>query len=124
MFYRDKTTTCDNNQLVYEYPPPKYSAERLFEILFDPDIPYNKVCKEKPSGIRCSAVDAGYLKFIDDIKKDEFGIWNYSGSHPVAYSVHADNGHMVIEKQVLLEKAFTIYDVYIALIHQIQRLRG
>ena len=83
---------------MYEYPPPKYSAERLFEILFDPDIPYHKVCKEKPSGVRCSAVDTGYLKCIDDIKKDEFGIWNYSGSHPVAYSVHSDNGHMVIEK--------------------------
>ena len=34
------------------------------------------------------------------ILKDGFGIWNYSGSHPIGYRVHfaEDDGHMVAEK--------------------------
>ena len=44
-------------------------------------------------------VDARNLKCLDDIKKDEFGMWDYSGSHPQAYEVyHKDCGYMSIEK--------------------------
>lgn len=38
------------------------------------------------------------LECIDDIKKDEFGLWNYSGSHPVCYRVQNKHGYMAIEK--------------------------
>ena len=90
-----------NNQPVFESPPPKYSAEQLLKILLDPNLPYSKVCKDKPAGVTCSAtyvVDTRNLKCLDDIKKDEFGIWNYSGSHPVSYRVHSKHGCMVVEK--------------------------
>ena len=38
----------------------------------------------KPTGIKASTtfvVDVRNLECLDDIKKDEFGIWHYSGSH-------------------------------------------
>lgn len=92
LFYSNESPLQNTSaeQPIYESPPPKYSAERLLEILLDPSIPYSKVCKEKPTGVTCSAtyvVDTRNLKCLDDIKKDDFGIWNYSGSHPVAYKV-------------------------------------
>lgn len=90
------------NQPIYEIPPPKYSAETILRILLDPKLPENRVCKVKPSGIKSSAtfvVNIRNLKCVDDIKKDEFGIWNYSGSHPQAYKVYnEDSGFMSIEK--------------------------
>lgn len=97
---------CDNEQRdsiqpIFETPPPKYLAERILQILLDPMIPQHKVCKEKPSGVTSSAtfvVDTRKLQCVDDIKKDEFGIWNYSGSHPQAYKVHDEDGYMSVEK--------------------------
>ena len=82
----EQMTSCNNNQPIYKLPPPKYSAEQILKILLDPNIPENKICKEKPSGITCSAtyvIDTNNLKCLDDVKKDEFGIWKYSGSHPI-----------------------------------------
>ena len=91
-----------NNQPIYEYPPMKYSAEKILKILLDPTIPEHKVCRVKPNGINKSStfvVDVRKLQCLDDIKKDEFGIWNYSGSHPQAYKVyHEDDGYVSVEK--------------------------
>ena len=99
-FYSDEPRDC--NQPVYEIPPSKYSADRILRILLNPKIPDHKVCRVKPSGIKSSGtfvVDARNLKCLDDIKKDEFGMWDYSGSHPQAYKVyHKDCGYMSIEK--------------------------
>ena len=95
----------------------KYSAERVLEILLNQDIAKDRICMKKPSGITCSAsyvVDVRTLDCLDDIKKDEFGIWNYSGSHP--------RGFRVFHKMVLLEAIFSIYAAYIALIHQMLSL--
>ena len=79
-----------SNRPVYEILPSKYTADRILRILLDPKIPDCKVCKVKPGGVKSSAtfvVDVGNLKCVDDIKKDDLGIWNYSGSHPQAYMV-------------------------------------
>ena len=68
--------TNSNSQPVYEIPPPKYSAERVLEILLDPNIPENKICKEKPNGVTRSGtyvVDTSNLKCVDDIKRR---FWN------------------------------------------------
>jgi hypothetical protein len=35
---------------------------------------------------------------LDDIKKDEFGIWNYSGSHPQAYRVYHEKDDYISVK--------------------------
>ena len=75
--------------------------ERILKILLDPIIPQHKVCKEKPSGVTSSVtfvVDKQKLQCVDYIKKDEFGIWNYSGSHPQVYKVHDEAGCMSVEK--------------------------
>ena len=75
---------------VYEIPPPKYTAERILKILLDPEID-EKICNDKPSNVSTSAtyvVNIANLKHPDDVKKDEFGIWNYSGSHPQVYRVY------------------------------------
>lgn len=60
------------------------------------------MCQEKLKGIRTSAtyvVDTQKLKCLDDVKKDEFGMWNYSGSQRQAYRVHReDDGDFFVEK--------------------------
>ena len=63
------------------------------KILFCPTINADRICKECPTGINHLAtfvVDLNKLRHPDDIKKDEFGKWNYSGSHCVLYSTWKD----------------------------------
>ena len=44
-------------------------------------------------------VDISKLRHPDDVKKDNFGIWSHSGSHPQSFKVfNADSGHISIEK--------------------------
>lgn len=89
-----------NSQPVYEIPPPKYSAERVIKILLHPD--ESKACRIKPTAITCSAsyvVDVRCLQNQDDRKKDEFGIWKYSGSHPQSSKVYEEEyGPPTIER--------------------------
>ena len=41
------------------------------------------------------------LQHPDDIKKDQFGIRNYSRSHPQAYKViENEKGHIIVERIV------------------------
>jgi len=62
----------------------------------------DKICKEKPANITRSStfvVDVRNLKNQEDLKKDEFGIWNYSGSHPHTFHVsEEEGGTLTIEK--------------------------
>ena len=85
---------------MYEIPP-KYSAEYILKVLLNPKIDEQKICHQKPCNITESStfvVDVLSLKYPDDIKKDEFGIWNYSGSHPQAYKVYEKDRHLTVEK--------------------------
>ena len=44
-------------------------------------------------------MDVHSLQHPDNIKKDEFGIWNYSGSHLQAYRVYyEEDGSLTVEK--------------------------
>ena len=44
-------------------------------------------------------IDVTKLDHEKDVLKDEFGKWNYSGSHPVAYHINSDDGgHIDIER--------------------------
>lgn len=87
---------------VYEVPPPKYNAEQILTMLLDPALDKSKICQGKPSNVSQSAtfiVDTRNLRHPDDIKKDEFGIWNYSGSHPQTYRVSLkEGGYLSIDK--------------------------
>lgn len=61
----------------------------MLNILLDEDIDVRRVCCERPMQIAESStfvVDLNLLKHPDDVKKDEFGKWCYSGSHVVYYN--------------------------------------
>jgi len=98
--------------------------------LLDPNIPNEKICTTKPTGIVSSAtfvVDIRQLKCIDDVKTDEFGIWKYSGSHPTAYEVKVHDDLVEVEKcivVIVLETTLCIYDIFIAHIHPIKTSNG
>lgn len=90
----------DPNQPIYEQPPHKYTAEQIIKILIDPD--QHKICHVKPTSVTKSAtyvVDVRSLQNAEDIKKDEFGIWKYSGSHPQTFKVYTEeDGSKSVEK--------------------------
>ncbi len=111
--------TVRNQCLNFEVPQKSTLQKKILKILLDPELPDEKVCKTQPKGIKCSAsyiVDTRYLPNVDDIKKDEFGIWNYSGSHPQSYEVDTDEGQLRNVLKMQLEVMYITYDVYIALI--------
>ena len=90
---------------VYEFPPPKYSAEGVIRILLNPDLDKSKVCTIRPTVVSISStfvVDISKLAHPDDVKNDNFGIWSHSGSHPQAFRVTFDaaDNFMQIEKCV------------------------
>ena len=85
---------------MYEEPPVKYSAERIIRILLQPDV--SKICSVRPTSVSKSStyvVDVRNLENQDDIKKDDFGIWKYSGSHPKYYKVfEKEDSYLQIDK--------------------------
>ena len=84
-------------QPVYEFPPEKYSANRIITILLTAKP--EEIYKLKPRNINKSStfvVDVRCLKNQEDIKKDEFGIWQYSGSHPQCFLVTQKDDIMCI----------------------------
>ena len=85
---------------IYEVPPSKYSAEQLLRILLQPDV--SKICSVRPTCVSQSStyvIDVRNFPNKDDIKKDDFGIWRYSGSHPQYFKAYEqDDGYLKIEK--------------------------
>ena len=79
---------CSSGSPIYEVPAKSYTGERILEILLDENIDMKKVCCEQPTQIAKSStfvVNLNSLKQPDDVKKDEFGKWCYSGSHSQVY---------------------------------------
>ena len=73
---------------IYERPPPKYTATRILQILLDPNIEQSLIAKGRPIEVEKSStfvVDLTCLKHPDDVKKDMYGRWDYSGSHPEVF---------------------------------------
>lgn len=73
---------------IFERPPHKYTAARILQILLDPNIDKAVIAKTRPIEVTESAtfvVDMTCIKHIDDVKKDMYGRWNHSGSHPEVY---------------------------------------
>ena len=93
---------CSSGSTIYEIPKGTYACERLFDILFDPDIDPNRICHERPMHVTRSStfvVDLDSLKHPDDVRKDEFGKWTYSGSHLVSYSAwKSSSGKLQFQK--------------------------
>ena len=74
---------------IYEVPKGTYSGEQVLDILLDPEVDTERICRERPRNVTESCtfvVDLYSLKHPDDIKKDEFGKWHYNGSHVVSYT--------------------------------------
>ena len=98
--YNSVTIRQSTDQPVYEYPPSKYNAEHIIKILLTAK--EEQICRSKPRMITRSAtfvVDIRCLENQEDIKKDEFGIWNYSGSHPQVFTVNCkEDGYISVEK--------------------------
>ena len=72
----------------------KYSAEHILQILLNLTLQKDKICNLKPVNVHSSAtyeVDVRNLKSMEDIKKDEFGIWNYSCSDPQMHCVSVED---------------------------------
>ena len=89
--------------LAFEIPPPKYTAEYILKLLLNPDIDRSRICCTWPvSNIVCSAtfvVDLTSLKHPDDVRKDFFGKWIHSGSHPIVFRATFDeDGEVAVEK--------------------------
>ena len=71
-----------------------YSGTRLLEILLNNN-DHTKICKERPMHIDKSStfvIDLDSLRHPDDVKKDEFGRWQYSGSHTQSYLAWKSTG--------------------------------
>ena len=97
----------DLHPLAYESPPPKYSSEDLLKILLSPK-DKERVCRTWPvSGIETTSsfiVDIQALKHPDDVKKDFFGKWMYSGSPTSTYkTIVEENGEILVQKQTFEE---------------------
>ena len=96
----------DKNELhpfAFEAPPPKYSAEYILKLLLDPNIDQSRVCRVWPvSGVISNAtfvVDITSLKHPDDVRKDFFGKWIHSGSHPFTFKATIEkDGDVYVEK--------------------------
>jgi len=74
----------DKDCPVYEIAPEKYPAEIVIKILLNPKIDEAKICHQHPQNIAkssTSVVDLNSLKDPDNIKKDNFGVWQHNGSH-------------------------------------------
>lgn len=91
-----------DDEPIYEKPPLKYSAETVLKILLDDSIPPTKICQKRPLKIVKSStyvVDISKLRHPDDVKKDNFGIWSHSGSHPQFFKIfNESDGTISVEK--------------------------
>ena len=79
-------------QPIFDRHPVKYLAEHILRVLLNPHLDPSLICSEKPTYVSCSAafiVDLNCLSIADDIKRDAYGKWNYSGSRPQFYIYHS-----------------------------------
>ena len=80
---------------IYEIPGDMYTGERILDILLNSKRESNKICHQRPINIERSStfvIDLDSLKHPDDVKKNRFGRWLYSGSHVQAYLAWKEDG--------------------------------
>ena len=86
--------------MVYETPAAIYSAETIMKILLNPTSSrVSRVCPHRVTKSSTYVVDVTSLAHPEDVKKDDFGKWDYKGSHPVAFHVcFRNDGSICIER--------------------------
>ena len=112
--FLDGTTASKSelHSLAFEIPPPKYSAESILKLLLNPGIDQSRVCCVWPvSNIKANAMfvvdDITSLKHPDDVRKDFFGKWIHSGSHPFTFKATVEaNGVMRLHMHVIYMDLF------------------
>ena len=78
--------------VVYETPAAIYSAETIMKILLNPTSSrVSCACPHRVTKSSTYVVDVTALAHPEDVKKDDFGKWDYKGSHPVAFHVRFRN---------------------------------
>lgn len=94
---------CRNDYGVHNYmqPPPKYSPHNIMKLLLDPNIDKSTL---RPIGATQNStfvVDVSKLDHPNDVKKDVFGKWEHSGSHPEVFKCSFDKmDSVMVEKYV------------------------
>lgn len=105
-YYCTLFSNCSStlNPLGYEKPPTKYSAETILKILLDPEIDRSRICNMWPVAVHSSTtfvVDVTKLKHPDDVRKDFFGRWKHSGSHPTPFKARVSEEGVEVERCAL-----------------------
>ena len=75
-----------------------YTGERILEILLNSSQESSRICRQRPTNVESSStfvVDLDFLKHPDDVKKDGFGRWLYSGSHVQTYLAWKEDDDML-----------------------------
>lgn len=103
MYFDVELSGSDLHPMAYEVPQHKYSSELLLKLLLNPSIDRSRVCSTWPvPDIMTSStfiVDISTLKHPDDVRKDFFGRWMYSGSHTFPFKAFfEDDGSVFVEK--------------------------
>ena len=73
----------------------------FWEVLLKSNRESSRICHQRPMNIENSStfvVDLDSLKHPDDVKKDEFGRWLYSGSHVQTYFAWKDGNKLKFEE--------------------------
>ena len=77
-------------------------AQHILKILLNPKIDQSRIATMRPNQVSHSStfvVDITKLAHPDDIKKDMYGKWKYSGSHPETFRCGYDEpSNVFIEK--------------------------
>ena len=74
--------------LWFTTPAAIYSAETIMKILLNPTSSWvSRACPHRVTKSSTYVVDVTTLAHPEDVKKDDYGKWDYKGSHPVAFHV-------------------------------------
>jgi len=72
----------------------------IFKILLNPKLDYDRVCSVWPVVVKSSStfvIDVTKLKHPDDVRRDFFGRWIHSGSHPIPFKAKVTEDDMELE---------------------------
>ena len=92
---------CTGVPIIFEEPAEKYSAYRIMQILLNCNIDPKRIAKMPLQSPFSSIflVDLSQLSHPDDVKKDMYGKWLYSGSHSdIFLCSFSSSGQVVVEK--------------------------
>ena len=85
----------------------------IFKILLNPKLDYDRVCSVWPVVVKSSAtfvIDVTKLKHPDDVRRDFFGRWIHSGSHPIPFKAKVTEDDMELECCAAIGEVYYLVD--------------